>query len=38
MLVDDLTLIKELGKGAFGKVFLTSKQGSMQKFSKKIYR
>ena len=35
MLVDDLTLIKELGKGAFGKVFLTSKQGSMQKFATK---
>ena len=35
MLVEDLTLIKELGKGAFGKVFLTSKQGSMQKFATK---
>jgi len=35
MLVDDLTLIRELGKGAFGKVFLTSKQGSMEKFATK---
>jgi len=32
MLVDDLTLIKPLGKGVFGEVFLTSKLGSMQKF------
>ena len=35
MLIDDLTLIKPLGKGAFGEVFLTSKQGSMQKFASK---
>ena len=26
--VDDLTLIKLLGKGAFGKVYLTSKKGT----------
>ena len=35
MLVDDLTLIKALGKGAFGEVYLTSKQGSQQKFATK---
>ena len=35
MLVDDLTLIKPLGKGAFGEVFLTSKQGTKQKFATK---
>ena len=34
-MLDDFTFIKELGKGAFGKVFLTSKQGSMQKFATK---
>ena len=35
MLVDDLTLINPLGKGAFGEVFLTSKQGTTQKFATK---
>ena len=35
MLVDDLTLIKPLGKGAFGEVYLTSKQGSSKKFATK---
>ena len=35
MLVDDLTLIKCLGKGAFGEVYLTSKQGSKEKFATK---
>ena len=35
MLVEDLTLIKCLGKGAFGEVYLTSKQGSKQKFATK---
>ena len=35
MLVDDLTLIKPLGKGAFGEVYLTSKQGSKEKFATK---
>ena len=35
MLVDDLTLIKGLGKGAFGEVYLTSKQGSQEKFATK---
>ena len=35
MLVEDLTLQKCLGKGAFGEVYLTSKQGSQQKFATK---
>ena len=35
MLVGDLTLLKCLGKGAFGEVYLTSKQGSSQKFATK---
>ena len=35
MLVDDLTLIKCLGKGAFGEVYLTSKQGTQEKFATK---
>ena len=35
MLVDDLTLLKCLGKGAFGEVYLTSKQGTKQKFATK---
>jgi len=35
MLVDDLTLIKTLGKGAFGEVFLTSKQGTSTKYATK---
>ena len=35
MLIDDLTLIKPLGKGAFGEVYLTSKQGTNQKYATK---
>ena len=35
MLVEDLTLQKCLGKGAFGEVYLTSKQGSHEKFATK---
>ena len=35
MLVEDLTLIKCLGKGAFGEVYLTSKQGSKEKYATK---
>ena len=39
MIVGDLTLLKCLGKGSFGEVYLTSKQGSKQKFAtKKIYQ
>ena len=36
MSVDDLTLIKELGKGAFGGIYLASKQGSQEKFAVKV--
>ena len=35
MLVDDLTLIDKIGKGAFGEVYLTSKQGSSIKYATK---
>ena len=35
MLIDDLTLIKALGKGAFGEVYLTTKQGTKEKFATK---
>ena len=35
MLIDDLTLIKPLGKGAFGEVYLTSKQGTSIKYATK---
>ena len=33
MLVDDFTLIKELGKGAFGGIYLASKKGTQEKFA-----
>ena len=35
MLIDDLTLIEAIGKGAFGEVYLTSKQGSKERFATK---
>ena len=35
MLVDDLTLVKNLGKGAFGEVYLTSKQGTKERYATK---
>ena len=35
MLIDDLTLIRSLGKGAFGEVYLTSKQGTSIKYATK---
>ena len=35
MLVDDLTLLKVLGKGSFGEVYLTSKTGCKEKFATK---
>ena len=35
MLIEDLTLIKCLGKGAFGEVYLTSRQGGKQKYATK---
>ena len=39
MIIDDFTLIKSIGKGAFGEVFLTSKKGTNQLFAtKKVSR
>ena len=35
MLIDDLNLLKCLGKGAFGEVYLTTKQGSNIKYATK---
>ena len=35
MLIEDLTLLKCLGRGAFGEVYLTSKKGTQQKFATK---
>jgi serine/threonine protein kinase len=35
MLVEDLTLLKVLGKGSFGEVYLTSKTGCKEKFATK---
>ena len=35
MISDDLTLIKPLGKGAFGEVYLTSKVGTNEKYATK---
>ena len=35
MIVEDLTLMKCLGKGSFGEVFLTSKRGTTQIFATK---
>ena len=34
-MLDDYTLLKEIGKGAFGKVYLTSKAGTSQQFATK---
>ena len=33
MLVDDFTLIKELGKDVFGGIYLASKKGTQEKFA-----
>ena len=39
MIIDDFTLIKSIGKGAFGEVFLTSKKGTNKLFAtKKVSR
>ena len=35
MQIDDLTLTKSLGKGAFGEVFLTQKKGSKELYATK---
>ena len=35
MMLDDLTLIKQLGKGSFGEVYLTSKKGHSQLYATK---
>ena len=35
MLIGDYTLTKSLGKGAFGEVYITSKQGTQEKFATK---
>ena len=35
MMIDDLTLIKCLGKGSFGEVYLTNKKGHSQKYATK---
>ena len=32
MIVEDLTLIKQIGKGSFGEVFITSKAGTKELF------
>ena len=34
-MIDDLTLIKKIGKGSFGEVYLTSKQGTSIKYATK---
>ena len=39
MIIDDFTLIKRIGKGAFGEVYLTQKKGTKQLFAtKKVSR
>ena len=38
MMVDDLTLIKKIGDGAFGEVYLTSKEGDNLKYASKIIK
>ena len=38
MKLDDLTFIKQLGKGSFGEVFLTSKQGHTQYYATKKFQ
>ena len=36
MLVDDIILIKSIGRGTFGEVYLTSKQGVLKKYATKV--
>ena len=33
--IDDLTLLRSLGKGSYGEVFLTSKEGKSELFATK---
>ena len=35
-MIDDLSLVKPLGKGSFAEVFLTLKQGTNEKFATKL--
>ena len=35
IMIDDLTLLKMLGKGSYGEVFLTSKKGKSELFATK---
>ena len=35
MQIEDLVLLKPVGKGAFGEVFLTTKRGTQQQFATK---
>ena len=35
MMIDEYSLLKSIGKGAFGEVFLTSKEGTDQLFATK---
>ena len=35
MLIDDYTLVKTIGEGAFGKVYLKTKHGTKEKFATK---
>ena len=39
MMIDEFTLVKSIGKGAFGEVFLSKKQGSSTLFAiKKVHK
>ena len=33
MIIDDLTLLQPIGKGVFGEIYLTSKEGGIQKYA-----
>jgi len=38
MMLDDLTMIKQLGKGSFGEVYLTSKKGHTKLYATKRFQ